>query len=713
MKNKSFRNFRVSLWMILLISFLFTSCQKEIKIGTNRIWNINTGKSSCSITLTQKTTGKIIELNGKDKSSAFYYYTKAGKQKLTALNKIITNTDSVYEVSYQTTDKRDAKISIKLRSSGILDIDLAISPAKGIEKTGVFVKANPNERYYGLIERTVDGDQNKSWDPKTKADLSVRGQRIKMLVTPTLGIYEPFFTSSEGYGFFLHGIRQGVFDMASSDESLINVIFDDKKISLSIIPGPGIEDVVKKLPLITGKSFLPPLWAFKPLRWRDEHVNRTKFYDGTPNKAPYNSEVVEDILMAKAYDIPMGAYWVDRPWATGYRGYGDLRWDPVRFPNTQKMIDWINNKNMKFLVWISPWATDSIYDEAKEKGYLMPGFNDIVRNESDKKFWIIDLYNPKAREWWKDILKERLIKMGIAGFKMDRAEEIVKKIDTFSMPDGRKVHDIRNAYSFYYIQTAYKALKEVRGSNDFLAMPRAGYTGSQQYGAFWGGDIAAGEYGLRTALIAVQRCSFLNFPIWGADLGGYWKKPLSHINVSRWLAFGAFLPIMEVGPLNNLAPWNMPYKPHYDTRLIATYRLYSIIHNELAVYSHKMAQKATDTGLPIVRPLSLIYPDDSKAIDRWDEYMYGDNILVGILWKDNQKSFEMYLPEGNWTDYWTGKKYSGNKTLKIDCPDYKIPIFLTGTDRPKLPDPNKIYKESLKLAAKIPNLKKLQDEETW
>jgi alpha-glucosidase (family GH31 glycosyl hydrolase) len=321
--------------------------------------------------------------------------------------------------------------------------------------------------------------------------------------------------------------------------------------------------------------------------------------------------------------------------------------------------------------------------------------------------WIVDFTQPDATQWWEEKIKTRLINMGIAGFKMDRSEEITPKIDTCSLPNGLKVHDIRNDYPRLYLKAAHDALKEVRG-DDFLAMPRAGYTGSQQYGVFWGGDIHVGEYGLRTALIAVQRCSFMNFPFWGSDIGGYWNNTLSHINVARWLAFGAFTPIMEVGPLDNLAPWSMPYTPSYDTTLIAIYRFYSILHDELKDYSHAMARKARAEGMPLVRPLALLYPEDGQAVARWDEYMYGDNILVGIIWKDNQRSFEMYLPKGQWTDYWTGKEYKGNQTVSIECPDYKIPVFLTGDSRPKLPDANKLYRESLKLAGQKPDLAKLQ-----
>ncbi len=695
--------------LIIPVALSLTSCNQNLKLDANKTWKIDLDKGPLALQLTQKQSHKTVGFTTKDGTSALYYITEQGPQSLIKQQKVLINDDSVYSLSYSTTDQRTAIVTFQTGTSGILDIHLTVSPAKGVKQAGVRVTARPGERYYGLMERTVDGPQDLSWDPKTRASLDLRGQKVTMLVIPTLGIYEPFYVSSEGYGLFANTIRPGTYDMAASDPSRIDIRFDDDHLDLRVVPGPEILDVVRRLPVLTGPAILPPKWAFRPLRWRDEHVNRKTYFDGTPGKAPYNSELVEDILMAEAFDIPIGAYWVDRPWGTGTRGYGDLHWDPVRFPRAQDMIRWLDKRDIKFLVWISPWVCDTMRTEAIAKGYIMPGLRDI----SDKMYypnpWILDFTQPEATQWWKEKIKTRLINMGIAGFKMDRSEEITSKIDTCTLPNGLKVHDIRNIYPRLYLQAAHDVLKEVRG-DDFLAMPRAGYTGSQQYGVFWGGDIHVGEYGLRTALIAVQRCSFMNFPFWGSDIGGYWNNTLSHINTARWLAFGAFTPIMEVGPLDNLAPWNMPYTPSYDTTLIAIYRFYSVLHDELKDYSHTMAKKAGEKGIPLVRPLSLLYPGDEKAAGLWDEYMYGDNILVGIIWKDDQRSFEMYLPEGRWTDYWTGKEYDGNQTVHIDCPDYKIPIFLTGDNRPVLPEPNKLYEESLKLARQKPNLEKLQDK---
>jgi alpha-glucosidase (family GH31 glycosyl hydrolase) len=207
----------------------------------------------------------------------------------------------------------------------------------------------------------------------------------------------------------------------------------------------------------------------------------------------------------------------------------------------------------------------------------------------------------------------------------------------------------------------------------------------------------------------------MGYPYWGSDTGGYWGKKanFTHENLSRWLAFSCFTPIMEVGPLRDRAVWDMPTSPSYDTTLIATYRLYAKMHTHLKNYAYKMAKNAHQTGEPIIHPMAMAYPNDKKAAKRWDEYLYGHDILVGIIWKNGQRKFKMYLPKGSWTSLWTGKEYSGSQTVTIDCPLPKIPIFTRKNSDINLGNPQKIYKQSLKIAKNKPNLKQLLREEDF
>jgi len=252
----------------------------------------------------------------------------------------------------------------------------------------------------------------------------------------------------------------------------------------------------------------------------------------------------------------------------------------------------------------------------------------------------------------------------------------------------------------------YDVLKRLRG-DDFVIMPRAGYTGSQQYATFWGGDITGGSWGLRTAIIAVQRAAVLGFAVWGSDTGGYHGE-FTRDNLSRWLGFSCFCPLMEVGPTHNLGLWNTPWKPSYDAEVLATWRLYARVHDQIGDYLYKCAARAHETGEPIVRPLFVQFPKDSAGVKWWDEFMLGDDLLVCPLWQSGATKREVYLPAGDWLDPWQGGAVvSGPQQMEVDCPLYKTPVYVRKGAAVQLPDLNQVYAEALERTKQKPNMAEL------
>jgi alpha-glucosidase (family GH31 glycosyl hydrolase) len=169
---------------------------------------------------------------------------------------------------------------------------------------------------------------------------------------------------------------------------------------------------------------------------------------------------------------------------------------------------------------------------------------------------------------------------------------------------------------------------------------------------------------------------------------------------------------MEVGPTEDRAPWDMKRPPHYDTELIAVWRLYAKLHTKLTDYSYAVAQNARQTGVPIVRPLFLVYPQQEQAWQDWQTFLYGPDILVSAIWKKGTEKHTLYLPASEkWVDAWnTNKIYDGGQKITIDTPLHKIPIFIrSGSEIIQVfPDLPKLYKESLALAQNRPNLKELE-----
>jgi alpha-glucosidase (family GH31 glycosyl hydrolase) len=560
--------------------------------------------------------------------------------------------------------------------------------------------------------------------------MDLRGQRIDMLVKPTLSLYLPFYLSSAGYGLLVEGTWPGHYDFGASDPALVRVEFEGPALHARIWTGPDPAAIVMANARHVGPPVLPPQWAFTPWRWRDAHENKPAYYDGTPAGAPYNSQVVEDVLLMKYFDIPNGVYWIDRPWAKGPLGYDDFDWDPVRMPAARSMIEWIHERGMRLLVWIAPWLTGDLADQAVEQGYALAGQHKgifrwehqdagsllrivkrLARRElpGDRDRILVDFTRPGAVGWWQTHTIRKLLEQGVDGFKLDRGEEIVPESRATLAWDGRTARELRNDYPRLYLKAVYDGAHQQRG-NDFAAIARAAYTGSSRYGIFWGGDIAATPEGLRAAIVALQRAAVMGYPFWGSDTGGYWQGDPDREVLARWLAFSCFTPIFEVGPTENRGLWDLRTEPAYDIELIAIWRLYAHLHNDLADYTYRHARLARETGMPVVRPLFLEFPEQEQAWREWQGFLYGEDLLVSPVWRKGKTQHEIYLPAGvNWTSAWDGKEYEGGQTISIPTPLYKIPIFLRAGSKLALRDLERTYREGLQIAAQRPDMKALEE----
>ena len=217
------------------------------------------------------------------------------------------------------------------------------------------------------------------------------------------------------------------------------------------------------------------------------------------------------------------------------------------------------------------------------------------------------------------------------------------------------MRELRNAYPVLAARVHHDAVQRVRG-DDFLVYPRCGYAGSQRWVVFSAGDVPGKDLrgqptdlGLRAAILAQLHNAFNGFPIWGSDTGGYEQFGDREV-FARWIEFSAFSPIMEIGGTGTHAPWDMPTEPHYDQELIDIYRSFTRLHHALVPYTYRHAQEAGRVRRPIAKPLVFNYPEDPRVGDLWEEFLYGDDILVAPVWRVGQRMQHVYLPAGaGWT----------------------------------------------------------------
>jgi len=547
----------------------------------------------------------------------------------------------------------------------------------------------------------VDGPQQYSWAPGIHQGLNLRGQKVDMILKPTMSVYAPFYISSKGYAVFVHGNWPGFFDFCSSDSNAVKIEFEGPSFEFQIYTAKTPAELVKAHALDAGPPFLPPKWMYLPWRWRDENTERTTYYDGTTVTGPFNSEAMEDVLLMKAYGIPCGVFWLDRPWGPGLNGYDDFEIDTNRFPHFEEMVKWLAAQDMHTVLWIGPFFQGHMETNALAKGYTLAGQHRMANN-----YPMADFTNPDAKKYWQDGVA-KLLKMGVAGFKMDRSEEDIPEEGPYKVFDGRTIRENRNAYPPMYLKAAYDVAKEYR--EDFVCMPRAAYTGSSAYGVFWGGDIGGVQEGLRAEIIAVQRAAVMGYPNWGSDTGGYNNQSMDTEVVGRWLGFSCFTPIMEVGPTKNRAFWDFHNPPRYDSELISIWRLYARLHARLQDYSYAAAETAHQTGMPIVRSLFLVDPKAPAAWANWWTYQYGPDLLVSPIWQKNQRTQEVYLPSGErWRDAWhPDKTYDGGQTITVHAELYQMPIFVRVGAKVDVGDLNSEWAEAVAAATTRPDLRTL------
>jgi len=569
-------------------------------------------------------------------------------------------------------------------------------------------KVKHDEYFTGIFERVVDGEQEKSWAKGITEGLNLRGQKIDVKLKPTVSAYAPFYISSGNYAVFVHGTWPGVIDFCKEKKDYVQILFEGPELSFSLMMDKGPAELVKRHALETGPSFVPPKWAFGPWRWRDEHFNNDKYFDGSIVHAPYNSQIVEEVLLMKAYDIPCTAYWIDRPWGPGPRGFDDYAIDYQRLPNFENMIKWLESKNIKLMMWIAPFVMGKMADTAEAKKYFL-----ISRDRVKARQVLMDFTNRKACKWWGENGPAKLAKLGIKGFKLDRADG-EKLLDSLHLKTfiGTTYRENYNDYPRQYVKATYDAVKPILG-DDFILFPRAQYTGSAKYGGMWAGDTGNPPEGLRSVIIGAQRCAIMGYPIWGSDTGGYPRK-INREVTKRWLGFSCFSPIMEVGPTNNRVFWDMDYEPSFDHELLAVWRFYTKLRMYLIDYIHHYAVVANKTGMPIIRPLFLEYPNQKQSWEDWTTYKFGDDILVSVIWEEGKTKKSIYLPKGEiWIDQWTKKEYKGGTFIEVDAPDYKTPFFVRKGSKLQLPDLNELYEESIVITKKKFDMNVLESKENW
>jgi alpha-D-xyloside xylohydrolase len=391
---------------------------------------------------------------------------------------------------------------------------------------------------------------------------------------------------------------------------------------------------------------------------------------------------------------------IDSPWSTNYNTY---ELNTRQFEDGAKMIAHLHSQGYKLVLWHTAWIDKSNHPgyekgmaatipvteasnfaEADSKGYFLhrPDGSTYIADWWKGTGSLIDFTNAAAKQWWQSQVA-KAIAIGADGFKDDDGEgNFIGDVKYASGEDPRLV---RGRYAVDYNRAVAEALTQQKGK-DWVLFQRSGTTGSHQLPFFWSGDNDATfstSNGFPTVVTAGLNAGMSGISLWMSDLGGYLKHvryPGDEILFARWTQYSAFSPGMEVMSDLNLGPWD------YGDEDLRIFRQYSVLHMSLFPYRYAAAQESARDGLPMMRALVLMHQDDREAREATTEYYFGPDLLVApVLSPVTQRA--VYLPEGKWIDYWTGKSIAGKQTLAADAPLDRIPLYVReGAILPKIPE---------------------------
>ena len=380
--------------------------------------------------------------------------------------------------------------------------------------------------------------------------------------------------------------------------------------------------------------------------------------------ARYKTEVSQDVVLKFADEIiqnnyPYGVLEIDDRWQTHY---GDISFDPARFPDPKGMIAQLHEKGFKVTTWVIPFfSPDSMaFAEGASQGFL------VRRSDGDPylvPWWqgrggLLDVTNPSAFEWFLENLRRLQVKTRLDGYKFDAGEAC------FLPPDAITHNPIHpNEYTHLYV--------DFIGQHFSLTEVRSGWL-NQKYPIFfrqwdksstWGADN-----GLRSVLTGILALGMIGYPFILPDMvgGNAYNNQADAELMIRWTQLNALLPAMQF----SLAPWD------HGNRCTTLCRRYANLHAEFTPIILELAAEATRTGAPIIRPIWWLAPDDEQALLCDDEFLLGNDLLVAPIIHPGSRARNIYLPSGVWCDHWNGQIFKGNKSLtNYPAPLETLPIF--------------------------------------
>ncbi len=503
----------------------------------------------------------------------------------------------------------------------------------------------------------------------------------------------PHYISSENRSVFIDNSGYSEFDLTSNNSVTIN-FWDtqlDGGFKGNIWIGSHPKELVEAYTKKTGRFSPLPDWSYGT--WLGVQGGSLKV-----------SAIVEQ---AKTAGNPVTALWIQDWCGRRVTNFGDqLKWrwyaDETLYPDFKKFVKEMNSKNVHVLGYINSFLGDTdpkkpggddftnpMLTEAKNKGYLVKNSKgeDYLIQTVGFPAYLIDLTNPAAVKWTKEIIKKNMIEAGLSGWMADFGEWLPYDAVLHSGVDAKVYH---NRYPVDWARINKEAIKEAGKEGKIVFFTRAGYSYSNAYSTlFWEGDqlVSWGTHdGLPSSILGLTSSGISGYALNHSDIGGYTtiSNPLRNYHrpkelLLRWAEL-VFRTHEGNRPLKNWQVYQYTTEKGIsslsDEETVSIFAKIGQLHFALKGYLKLLEEEAFKTGLPVVRHNFLVEPKDAVLIEQKYQFFLGDDLLVVPVTSSGATKVKAYLPAGEWQHIWTNEVFSGGSFVETESPLGKPTAFI-------------------------------------
>jgi len=575
----------------------------------------------------------------------------------------------------------DFKMFLIADQANQLDISVRLTDTT-YNRITLVQSSSPDEQVFGMGEQfshtNLRGERVPVWTQEQgigRGDQPLTGMaNMQMAGGDEFTTYAPmpFYISTSKKSFLLHGTTRSVFDFQYTNSIAVEVW--NNKFSATIHQMDNPLDLIENYTKNTGRLPTLPDWAYGAIL-------------GIQGGSQFVENKLDTLREAGA---PISAIWIQDWCGKRETSLGSqLRWywqaDQNRYPNFKNFCKKMNSRGIAVLGYVNPFMTadGELYETASARGFFVK--NDVgepyIIETPDFDAYLLDLTNPAAFKWMKNIIKTNMIDVGLSGWMSDYGEGLPHDAVLHSGISAKKYH---NRYPVDWARLNREVIQETGNEGKIAFFSRSAFTGSNAYSTFyWAGDQTTywqRNDGLPSVVPALLSSGISGMSINHADIGGFsnFKRMGTKIirdaeMLKRWIELCAFTPVFRshegLLPDDNVQLYDTPELRDFYVR-------FARIHEDLRPYLEEQVQIASEKGHPVIRHLYLHYPDDENTYNIKDQYLLGKDILVAPIVKKRAIDTEVYIPSGEWRHLFTGEVFSGGLLYKLNAPIGTPPVFI-------------------------------------